>query len=72
MNSIVRGSADHPLCENLLSFAPAAIFPCQPVTIFLIANTAEDCRPALVHSCRGFKAHTSLPTVKRYLKFENQ
>lgn len=47
MNSKQGGSADHPLCENLLSFALAPIFFCQPTTIYLIVNAAEDCRPAL-------------------------
>ncbi len=60
MDSTVGGRADHLLCGNLLSFAPAAIFLCQPVTISLIANTAEDCRPALVHFCQSFEADASL------------
>lgn len=60
MKTVAGGSADRLLCENLLSFAPATIFLCQPVKIFLIANTAEDCLPALVQSCLGFKTHTSL------------
>lgn len=47
MNSKQGGSADHPLCENLLSFALAPIFFCQPTTIYLIVNTAEDCHQAL-------------------------
>ncbi len=62
---MLGGSTDHLLCENLLSFPPAAIFFCQPVTISLIANTTEDCRPALVQHC-CFEAHASLPTVRGY------
>lgn len=72
MRTIAGGSADRLLCENLLSFAPAAIFFCQPVKIFLIANTAEDCLPALVQNCLVFKTHTSLPAVKTYLKYEKK
>ena len=68
MDSAAGGSTDHLLSENLLSFTPAAIFFCQPVKISLIANTAEDCRPALVQCCQSFEAHACPPTVKRYLK----
>lgn len=50
--------------KNLLSFSPAAIFLCRLPTISLIANTAEECRPALVRSCRAFEARGSLQTVK--------
>lgn len=67
MDSILGWSTDHLLCENLLSFGPATIFLCQPVTISLIANTAEDCRPAFVKHWWSFKACSSLPTVKWYL-----
>lgn len=68
MDSAAGGSTDHLLSENLLSFTPAAIFFCQPVKISLIANTAEDCRPALVQCCQSFEAHACPPTVERYLK----
>lgn len=57
--------------KNLLSFSPAAIFLCQPPTISLIANTAEECRPALVRSCRAFDARGSLQTLKG-MSEENQ
>lgn len=59
MNNIVGGSADHLLCENLFSFAPAVIIRCQPLTVSLITNTTEDCRQALVHSCQDLKSHLS-------------
>lgn len=55
MNSVVGGSTNHPLWENLLSSAPAAIFFRQLVTIFLITNTVEWCHPALGQSCQFFK-----------------
>lgn len=67
MNITLLGDMDHLLCENLLSLAPAAIFLCQAETISLIANTAEDCRPALVRFCQSFEAESYLPTVKRHL-----
>lgn len=67
-----RGPLQITCCvKNLLSFSRAAIFLCQPPTISLIANTAEECRPALVQSCRAFEARRSLQTVKG-MSEENQ
>lgn len=43
MSRALGGHAYLLLCENLLSFAPAASSFCQPSTSCLIANTAEEC-----------------------------